>query len=288
MSRALVKDYYYLTKPGIVYGNILHVLVGYLVAYRYGLTMSAFIGVFFGVAMVIASACVANNYLDRKIDSAMKRTKRRALVKGSISGKQAIVYSCVLGAVGFGLLLTMTNSVTVLLGVVAYFWYVWIYGFAKRTTFYSTIIGSVPGALPIMAGYTAVSNTIDSAAWALFAMLCLWQIPHFYAIAVARKKEYANAHVPIITAHKSNRTIRSHMLVWTGLYMTSVVVVAWFDVFHVIGSVLLLAITAYWLWHMMRGYSDADTQDWGMRSFRLSLMLPIGLLVAASLTVVLA
>lgn len=288
MTRETLKRYYFLTKPGIVYGNILHVLVGYLLAYRFGLDGVTFAGVFIGVALVIASACVANNYMDRHIDSAMKRTKKRALVIGAVEGRNAIVYAIILGVLGVILLVVTTNILTTVLGLLAYVWYVWIYGYAKRTTYYSTIIGSVPGALPIVAGYTALSNTLDATAWSLFLMLCLWQIPHFYAIAVARKTEYASANVPIITANKSNTTIRFHMILWTILYIISLVVTGWVGAIHPLGVASLLLISLYWFWHMIFRYSRSDGEVWGMYSFRLSLLLPIVLVLAATLTVVIA
>ena len=288
MTKDTLRRYYHLTKPGIVYGNALHVVVGYLLAFRFGLHWASFFGVFFGVALVIASACVANNYMDREIDAHMKRTKKRALVVGTIESRNAIIYVIVLGILGTGLLLLTTNILTTVLGAIAYIWYVWIYGYAKRTTYYSTIVGSVPGALPLVAGYTAASNTFDLSAWVLFAMLCLWQIPHFYAIAIARKKEYASAKVPTITAYKSNDLIRKHMLVWTGLYIASIILVAKLGVVHQLSSVLWVGVAAYWAWHMIHAYPGFSVESWAMKSFRLSLFMPIVLIVVAVFTVVLA
>lgn len=288
MTSDTLRRYYYLTKPGIVYGNAIHVVVGFLLAFRFGLHWTTFFGVFFGVALVIASACVANNYMDREIDSHMKRTKKRALVVGAIESRNAILYAIVLGVIGVGLLFLTTNVLTVALGIIAYVWYVWIYGYAKRTTYYSTIVGSVPGALPIVAGYTAASNVFDIAAWVLFAMLCLWQIPHFYAIAVARKKEYASAKVPVITAHKSNDLIRKHMLVWTGLYVASIILVAMLGIVHRPLSALWIGAALYWAWHMVYKYPGSNVESWAMKSFRLSLFMPIVLILVAVLTVVLA
>jgi protoheme IX farnesyltransferase len=287
VTKDTLKRYYQLTKPGIVYGNALHVVVGYLLAFRFGLHWVTFFGVFFGVALIIASACVANNYMDRGIDAYMKRTKKRALVVGVIEARNAIIYAVVLAAIGVALLMATTNLLTVTLGAVAYVWYVWIYGYAKRTTYYSTIVGSVPGALPLVAGYTAATNTFDTAAWVLFAMLCLWQIPHFYAIAIARKKEYASASVPIITAYKSNDTIRRHMFVWTALYGASIVLLAALGVVHVFAAVLWLLVAVYWVWHMLQAYPHPSVESWAMRSFRLSLLMPITLMLAAVSTVVL-
>jgi protoheme IX farnesyltransferase len=287
VDKQKIKAYYIATKPGIVYGNSIHVLVGYLLAYHFGLTWTSLVGVMIGVALVIASACVANNYLDREIDSHMKRTLKRPLVTGVVGARNAIIYMILLGLIGSVVLLVMTNVLTFIFGVVAYIWYVWIYGYAKRRTYYSTVIGSVPGALPIVAGYTAVTDRVDLAVVLLFVMLCIWQIPHFYAIAIARKNEYRAASVPVITAHKTAQQIRRQMIAWTILYIISIVCLMLAQVVGIAGGVIWLGMAIYWLWHMLVLPKEYDEAVWAKKSFRLSLLLPIVLVIAAVMTVVL-
>jgi protoheme IX farnesyltransferase len=283
-----IKTYYRVTKPGIIYGNTIHVVAGYLLSFRFGLEWQVFFGVVLGVALVIASACVVNNYIDRSIDAHMTRTKGRAMVVGQLSVWQAMLYAVILGAIGMALLVLYTNITTVLLGVIAYIWYVWIYGYAKRTTWLSTVVGTVPGALPIMAGYVAGTNQIDSTAWLLFGLLFLWQLPHFYAIAIMRKDEYKNAGLPIITSRLSVGIIRRHIIVWTLLYIVSIVMLGATDAIHPIGTALLAVAALYWLWFMVAKYRKFAERKWAKQTFLLSLIMPIALLAASVLTVVLA
>lgn len=286
--RERISVYYRLTKPGIVYGNSIHVIAGYLLAFRAGLSLETFFGVLFGVALVIASACVANNIIDRDIDSHMKRTKKRAMVMRSVSVPFAIVYAVLLGAVGIGLLYATTNILTCILGIVAYIWYVVIYGYAKRTTWLSTIIGTVPGALPIMAGYTAVTNTADGIAWALFAMLVLWQLPHFYAIAIMRKDEYKAAMLPIITGKWPVSVVRAHLIVTAWLYLASIIFLGVIvRAFHPVGTIVMSGVALYWIWFMTMRYYDLQERQWAKRTFLLSLIMSPVLVAVSGLTVVL-
>lgn len=286
--RERISVYYRLTKPGIVYGNSIHVIAGFLLAFRAGLSFETFFGVLFGVALVIASACVVNNIIDRDIDSHMKRTKKRAMVMRSVSIPFAIVYAVVLGAVGIGLLYATTNILTCILGIVAYIWYVIIYGYAKRTTWLSTIIGTVPGALPIMAGYTAATNTADGIAWALFAMLVLWQLPHFYAIAIMRKDEYRAAMLPIITDKWPVSVVRVHLIVTAWLYLASIIFLGVVvHAFHPVGTIIMSGVALYWIWFMTMRYYDLQERQWAKRTFLLSLTMSPVLVAVSGLTVVL-
>src|SRR5690348_2228318 len=165
-----------------------------------------------GLAFVMASGCVFNNYIDRDIDAAMGRTKDRALVVGRISKRAAFVYGTMLGAAGFGLLVFFTNMLTVAVAGTGFFFYVFMYSlWSKRRTVHSTIIGSVAGATPPIVGYAATSGRLDLAAALLFLTLVLWQMPHFYAIGIRRFGEYAAAGIPILPVdRKSTRLNSSH------------------------------------------------------------------------------
>lgn len=283
-----IKTYYRLTKPGIIYGNSIHVIAGFLLAYHAGLRPFVFIGVVIGIALVIASACVINNIIDRNIDAHMRRTKSRAMVVRTVSIPIALIYAAVLGLAGMALLYATTNVLTCVLGVIAYVWYVAVYGYAKRTTWLSTIIGTVPGALPIMAGYTAVTGVADATAWGLLMMLVLWQLPHFYAIAIMRKDEYAEAGLPIITSKWPVSIVRVHLIVTAWLYLASVLflgIVA--RAFHPVGTLVYAAAVLYWIWFMTIRFYSLEERVWAKNTFLLSLVMPIVLVAVAAMTVVL-
>lgn len=285
MHPGVLLRYYRVTKPGIIRGNLIHIIAGYLIAFEAGLTANSFIGATLGISIVIASACVANNILDAAIDEKMARTKRRELVAQTISRHTALAYAVALGAVGFAVLTSLTNMTTVLLGVIAYVWYVWIYGYAKRTTWLSTIIGAVPGALPAMAGYTAVTGTIDSMAWVLFAIVFLWQLPHFYGIAVMRRYEYKSANLPIISNTFSYATVRVHVYLSVALYIASILAASYLRVFNVLGIVLLITASVVWPAYI-HSRDVAEEAKWGKALFLSSLVFPILLVIASAITVV--
>jgi len=214
--RFTLRAYYQLTKPGIVYGNALTVIAGFFLASSFhSWRMAELGGVLVGTSLVIASACVINNVIDRRIDIHMERTKKRALVTGEITPPVAIIFGVILGAFGFGMLVLLTNRLTVVLGLIAYAFYVGLYGYSKRRSEHGTLIGSIPGALPPVAGYTAVTNHVDAGAVILFLMLVFWQMAHFYAIAIYRRDEYAAAGIPILSVTRGKRTVLVQAFLYT-------------------------------------------------------------------------
>ncbi|MDE2589744.1 MAG: heme o synthase, partial [Patescibacteria group bacterium] len=198
-----IKTYYLLTKPGIIYGNTITTVAGFLLASQGKIYFGLFMATLFGVSFVIASACVINNYLDRKIDKKMARTQKRALVTHAISPSHALVFATILGILGFLDLVVFTNGITFMIGLIGYIDYIVLYGLSKRKSIYGTLVGSISGATPIAAGYTAVTNRFDIAALLLFLIMVFWQMPHFYAIAIYRLKDYVAAGIPVLPAKKS-------------------------------------------------------------------------------------
>ncbi|HEU5122168.1 MAG TPA: protoheme IX farnesyltransferase, partial [Candidatus Saccharimonadales bacterium] len=192
-----IKSYYYLAKPGIIYGNVLAAMAGFL--FGSGRTFEGwrFLALVFGIGLVIGASCVLNNILDRGIDKKMARTKKRALVTGDITIPSAIIYAVTLAGGGFSLLVLYTNWLTAALGAFAMVFYVVLYGIAKRKTIFGTLVGAVPGAIPPVTGYVAVSNQLDGAALLLFLILVAWQMPHFYAISIYRRHDYDAAAIPV-------------------------------------------------------------------------------------------
>lgn len=269
-----LKDFYHLAKPGIVRGNMLSLLAGYvLAATLYGFDLPALIGVLIGTAGVIASGCVFNNYLDRFIDAKMKRTRQRALVTHTVSNRAAILYGSGLGLVGFASLWFLTNPLTTLVGVVGFVWYVVIYGFAKRHTPWSTLIGTVCGATPPVAGYVALAGQIDAAAILLFLILVAWQMPHFYAIAIRRRDDYAAAGLPLLSITHGVDATRRQIVIWIVAFM---VVTPMLTIAGYTGMVYLTASVAlgvYWLSVALQTWKEPNQQKWAGRIFGISLLV---------------
>lgn len=271
--------YYKLTKPGIVKGNAVHVLAGALFASIWTPELLPIIGVLVGTSFIIASACIINNYLDRNIDVKMKRTQERASVTGEIPLKNALVLATILLILGFGTLYFLTNWIVIVIGIVAYLTYVLAYTLSKPHTVHSTLIGAIPGALPAMAGYVAVDGGLSVGAWCIFLLVAVWQLPHFYAISIFRKKEYKAAGVPVLGVVKPIETVKRYILFYQVLYTLVVAVMITFRVVESLPGLLLLLGAMYWLY--VYAFTKGDEIRWSKSIFGASLVLTLLLPVAA-------
>ena len=202
-----------LTKPGIIFGNLVTAMAGFcLAAQKGGMEASLFFAALGGLSLIIASACVCNNYIDRDIDSMMKRTKNRPSVIGNIPLVNGVVFALLLLLGGSVLLAKCTTTLALLTALFGFFVYVVIYGVAKRKTHHATLIGSVAGAVPPVVGYTAVTGSFDMTALLLFSIVLFWQLPHFFAIAIYRLEEYKAANVPVLPAVSGVAVTKTYML----------------------------------------------------------------------------
>ncbi|SPY76620.1 Protoheme IX farnesyltransferase [Providencia rustigianii] len=199
----MFKQYLQVTKPGIIFGNLISVIGGFLLASKGSIDYPLFIATLLGVSLVVASGCVFNNYIDRDIDRIMERTKNRPLVKGLIDPKVSLIYATVLGIAGMVLLLVAANALAMLLALIGFIVYVGLYSlYMKRKSVYGTLIGSLSGAAPPVIGYCAVTNEFDAGALILLLIFSLWQMPHSYAIAIFRFKDYKAANIPVFTGNQ--------------------------------------------------------------------------------------
>ena len=202
----------------------------------------------------------------------MKRTKKREIAAGNIPILNAIIYAAVLGAAGFTLLLVWTNILTAILGVVAYIWYVVIYGVAKRTTPLSTIIGTVCGALPPVAGYTALSGSIDVVAVILFGLWVAWQMPHFYAIAIFRREEYRAAKLPVWSVRYGIENTRQQMLIWIFAFLLLVPLLSVANATGTVYFVVVSVLSFYWVLQAVYYYKKDAPEKWAKRMFGISFI----------------
>ena len=277
------KSYLQLVKPGITLFNTISGVSGFFLAASFAsFNVLALVGTVFGISFIIASACVMNNILDRDIDKRMKRTAKRDVASGVISIKKALSFGIVLGVIGFGVLAYLTNAITLLLGVIAYVWYVAIYGYAKRTTVYSTLIGGVAGALPPMAGYTALTGTIDAGAILVFLIMFFWQMPHFYAIAMFRQSDYASANLPVWSVKYGLKSSKVQIILFTVLFAIVFALPTLFGYTGIVYLVASIVLSLYWLYKGISLYNKVDDVKWARTMFGVSLliMLSMSILIA--------
>lgn len=269
----IFQTYYQLTKPGIIYGNIMTAAAGFLFGSVGHFDYVSFLGVLAGTSLVIGAACVFNNIIDRHIDAKMARTSKRALVTGAISVRNAFIYGFVLLSLGFLILLMYTNMLTVLIGIIGFIDYVLLYGFFKRRTTLGTLVGSVCGATPIIAGYCAASGRFDIAALLLFLIMVVWQMPHFYSIAIYRGKDYASADIPVLPVVKGVSTAKVHIFVYTLSYViASFLLYVYGNASALYAAVMLLA-GLWWLRLSALGFRAGDSEKWARKMFGFSLII---------------
>lgn len=269
-----VKAYYSLTKPGVLYGNVLTGAAGFLLASRGHINLWLFLALIVGMTLVIASACVLNNYLDQDIDSKMARTKKRAIVVGEVKGRDAVIFSIVLGIVGIATLYLYTNMLVLAVGVIGFIVYVVLYGMlSKRLSVHGTLVGSISGAAPILAGYVAVAGRIDLGALLVFTVIFLWQMPEFYSIAIYRLKEYKAAGVPVMSVIKGVRSTTVQIVVYTILFVAATLLLSVYGYTGYSYLVVMLVLGVYWIWLGVKGLRIKDSDRWARKMFRFSLVI---------------
>lgn len=266
----MLKDYYALTKPGIIRGNLFTAIAGFIFASGLAIDITTLVGIVTGTALVIASACVCNNYLDRTIDAKMARTKDRASVRGSISAKHGLLFAAILLLFGILILFIYTNVLTASIGIVGFISYVFVYGYAKRQSPIGTLVGTVPGATPIVAGYTSVTGHIDLIACLLFAVLVAWQMAHFYAIAVYRLDEYKAAQLPVLPAVRGIAATKQETMVYVGLFAWTGLLLS-LAAKEVVLGVTIILMSGWWLQAAIR--SKVKKDDWARPVFIRSLVV---------------
>lgn len=279
-----INTYYQLTKPGVLYGNVLTAVAGFFLAAAGSVDWVVFTAMLVGQTLVIASACVMNNYLDQDIDKIMKRTKKRPSVTGAVGDLQMKVFSTALGLIGLLTLIIGTNWLVVGIGVLGWVTYVWLYGaLSKRKSIHGTLVGSISGAMPIAGGYAAVSGTVDLGLIIVFLILFFWQFPEFYSIAIYRRKEYKAAGIPVMTVIKGNASTIVQIFIYTILYVLSTLALTIAGYTGWVYFVVMLASGLYWIWLGWQGLTAQDPEKWARKMFRFSMIAILLLCVMLSL-----
>lgn len=247
-------------------------MAGFFFASHWNIDFIKLIVMLSGLALVIGSGCVFNNYMDRRIDKKMKRTKNRALVTGAISGKNALMFGSILLFIGVSVLL-MINLLTAFVAVAGHFFYVIVYGFWKRRSVHGTLVGSISGAIPPVVGYCAVVNRIDLGALLLFIILVFWQMPHFYSIAVYRKDEYKNAAIPILSVVSGIKNTKLQILFYVVGFGIASLLLSVMGYKGWLYGVVMIIISIYWFVIGVKGFSAENSNKWGQQMFGLSLIV---------------
>ena len=280
----MIKQYLQVTKPGIIFGNLISVVGGFLLASKGSIDYPLFLATLLGVSLVVASGCVFNNYIDRDIDKKMERTKNRVLVKGLIAPSVTLVYATVLGIAGFVLLYIGANPLAMWRAVMGFVVYVGVYSlYMKRHSVYGTLIGSLSGAAPPVIGYCAVTNEFDAGALILLAIFSLWQMPHSYAIAIFRFKDYQAANIPVLPVVKGISVAKNHITVYIVAFMVATLMLTLGGYAGYKYLIVAAAVSVWWLGMALRGYKAENDSVWARKLFVFSIVAITSLSVMMSI-----
>lgn len=261
-------------KTGIIKSNLVPMLAGLTLAlYTYNISpfekIPEMILALIGSALIIGAAGAFNNLYDRDIDSVMERTKNRPTVTGMIKAKSVLWLAISMTVVGLGAL-ALTTPLAAILGFLGIFFYVFPYTmWTKRRTIYNTEVGSISGAMPPLIGWAAIHPDITHPAIiGLFLIQVIWQMPHFYAIAIRKHDEYKAAKVPMLPVVKGVR----RTYIQTNVYLVVLIAASFLFQSLSLGITLVaLVLSIAWLVLSIYGYKKMDPEKWARSLFIFSL-----------------
>ncbi|WP_456268336.1 heme o synthase [Kushneria sp. AK178] len=270
----MLKRYLLLTKPGIVFGNLISVTGGFFLASRGSIDLLLFFATVIGVSLVVASGCVFNNVIDRDIDENMARTRKRALVEGTIDVRSALIMAGLLGAAGLLLLLLVANPLAAAVALFGFAIYVGAYSlWLKRHSVHGTLIGSLSGAAPPVIGYCAVSNQFNLGAVLVLLIFSLWQMPHSYAIAIFRLEDYRAASIPVLSVAKGVASAKRQTVVYIVAFGIAAMLLTFAGYTGYIYLAVMTVITLYWLYIAIARYHREDDSRWARQLFGISILV---------------
>ena len=267
-----LRDYLELCKPNVVALMILTSVIGMVLATQQSVPLSVLIFGNLGIALCAGSAAAVNHIVDRHVDDKMARTLNRPLAQGRITPRQAILFALITGLLGMAILLIFTNVLTAWLTLASLVGYAFIYTmFLKRATPQNIVIGGLAGAAPPLLGWTAVTGEIHHNALLLVLIIFAWTPPHFWALAVHRKDEYAKAKIPMLPVTHGERYTKINILLYTLLLIivtTMPYLTGMFGWLYLVSSLLLGLGFLYWAIVMLR----SEGGNSGMKTFQYSIV----------------
>lgn len=215
-THASWRDYYELCKPRVVFLIVFTAIVGMFLATPGMVPLQPLIFGTLGIGLSAASAAAINQLVDQQVDSIMGRTSKRPLPTGHLSKSQALVFAIILGVIGMLILVLLVNVITAVLTFCSLIGYAVIYTmFLKRATPQNIVIGGAAGAAPPVLGWSAVTGTIDPNSLLLFLIIFAWTPPHFWALAIHKRDEYAKVDIPMLPVTHGVEFTRLHVLLYT-------------------------------------------------------------------------
>lgn len=266
------RAYYDITKPRVVALLVLTAVVGMSLSVPGGLPWQKFVPAMLGIALLSSAAAAINHIVDEKIDAIMGRTHNRPLPEGRISPNEAIIFAASIALLGFVLLFAFVNPLTAFLTLSGLVGYSFIYTlYLKRATPQNITIGGLAGAIPPLLGWTAMTNDVHPHALLLVLIIFTWTPPHFWALAIHRKNDYAKVNIPMLpVTHGVNFTKTQILLYTVLLFVVGLLpyLVGMSNWLYLIGAVSLNLIFFAYAWKL-KFNADEDT---AMETFKFSIV----------------
>ena len=216
----MIRDYFALTKPRVTWLILLSTAIGYyLGAMRVGWNVWTLLHCIVGTWLLASGTAALNQWYEHEADGKMHRTRDRPIPAGRLSARNAILFGLALVVAGSVELWIGANRLTSLLGLFTVASYLLVYTPLKQITPHSTTLGAIPGAIPPLIGYAAAANLLNLEAWLLFAILFLWQFPHFYAIAWMYREDYERAGIRMLPVVEPDGESTARRIFWTSLVL---------------------------------------------------------------------
>ncbi len=214
------RDYFELCKPKVVVLILFTALVGMILSTESWVPFNAWFWGLIGIGLAASAGAALNHWVDQEIDARMERTHDRPLPRGNIGGRNAVIFALTLAALSMIVLVTFVNNLTAILTLASMVGYAVIYTmFLKRSTPQNIVLGGAAGAAPPVLGWTAVTGELHSEALLLFLIIFIWTPPHFWALAIKRRDDYARAEVPMLPVTHGIALTKLHVLLYTILLL---------------------------------------------------------------------
>lgn len=266
------RKYYNLCKPKVVFLIVFTAIVGMLLSTPGALPLDTFIAAILGIGLASASGAALNHWVDQRIDVVMERTSGRPLPQGELSSRAALIFALSLAAIAMLILTIWTNALTTLLTLTSLVGYAVIYTmFLKRSTPQNIVLGGAAGAAPPLLGWTAMTGEVNQEALLLFLIIFIWTPPHFWALAIKRKDEYAKAGLPMLPVTHGVIFTKLHILLYT-LMLFSVTLMPF--VIQMTGFIYFagaLALGVGFIYHAVKLYQTGDSDVHAMKTFAYSI-----------------
>jgi protoheme IX farnesyltransferase len=271
-------DYYELCKPKVVMLLVFTAIVGMFLAVPGMVPWQPLVFGSIGIALASASAAAINQVVDQKVDEVMARTRNRPLPQGNMPMRNAVIFAFIIGIIGLGILWFLVNALTAWLTFASLIGYAVIYTmYLKRATPQNIVIGGAAGAAPPVLGWTAVTNSVDPHSLLLFLIIFVWTPPHFWALAIHRRDEYAKVEIPMLPVTHGIPFTQLHVLLYTILLLVVSVlpfVTRMSGVFYLGGALALGLGFLYYAIMLMKAEEDSKI---AMKTFGFSILYLMGI-----------